>query len=243
MSKSYQSHNDMKVEYVDGVSVFNMLEGAYPGVVTAKVNLKAGTRWDPEVYSNDDRIQIFFTTVGSGYFATPEKAYNFDEYYVFVPNFDASPVFVQAATDVEMLHLVFELSEWDKKEIEECIMTLPRFHKMEDSLQYEESFKGEGMISYLILEHEFLGRASLGAVLAKGPNLNGEHAHPDLVQWYYALPGSKFSYTVKDEGTVDVEGGDMTFTGVKKIHSSETKAGEKIDYIWFEMIVPEERND
>jgi len=238
---SYQSHKEMKKEFVNGVSVFNMLEGAYPGVVTAKVNLQAGTKWVPEVYSNDDRIQIFYTTAGRGYFATPIKAYNFEENYVFVPNFDTNPILVQAATDVEIIHFIFELSDWDKKEIYNTIMTLPRFQKMEDSLQYEEPFKGEGMKSYLVLEHEFLGRASLGAVIAKGPNTNGKHAHPDLVQWYYALPGSKFSYTVDGEGTFDVEGGDMTFTGIKKVHSSETPKDEKIDYIWFEMIVPEER--
>ena len=238
---SYQSHKEMKQNFVEGVSVFNMLEGAYPGVVTAKVNMKAGAKWEPEVFSSDDKIQIFFTTAGKGYFALPSKAYNFDGCYVFVPNFDIEPMFVQAATDVEILHMVFELSEWDKKELYETIMTLPRFHKMEDSLQYEEPFKGPGMRSYLILEHEFLGRASLGAVIANGPNTNGKHSHPDLVQWYYALPGSKFSYTVDGEGTYEVEGGDITFTGVKKVHSSFTPEGEKIDYIWFEMIVPEER--
>lgn len=238
---SYQSHKDMKKEFVDGISVFNMLEGVYPGVVTAKVNMQAGTKWVPEVYGKDDKIQIFFTTEGRGYFATPSKAYNFDGNYVFVPNFDEETVFIQAATDVEILHLSFELSDWDKKELYETIMTLPRFHKMEDSLQYEEPFKGPGMKSYLILEHEFLGRASLGAVIADGPNVNGEHSHPDLVQWYYALPGSKFTYTVEGEGTYEVEGGDLTFTGVKRVHSSETPANAKIDYIWFEMIVPEER--
>lgn len=238
---NYQSHNEMKKNFVNGVSIFNMLEGAYPGVVTAKVNLEAGTVWRPEVYGKEEKIQIFFTTDGKGYFGTPSKAYNFDGNYVFVPAFDRESVFVQAATDVELLHFIFELSDWDKKEIEECIMTLPRFHKMEDSLQYEESFKGKGMKSYLILEHEFLGRASLGAVIANGPNVNDKHSHPDLVQWYYALPGSKFTYSVDGEGTYEVEGGDFTFTGVKKVHRSETPVGAKIDYIWFEMIVPEER--
>ena len=240
-NNNYQSHKDMKVEWKGGVGICEMLPGAYPGVSTRKVLVKAGTKWEPEVYADDDKIQIFFTISGEGYFGTPKRAYNFEEYYVFVPKFDTEPIFVQAATDVEVFHMIFTLSDWDKKELHDTIMTLPRFHKMTDSLRYEEPFKGPGVKSYLILEHEFLGRASLGAVIGEGPTFNGDHAHPDLVQWYYAFPGSKFSYTVKDEGTVDVEGGDLTFTEVKKVHSSETKAGDKIDYIWFEMIVPEER--
>jgi hypothetical protein len=239
---NYQNHVEMKRKVVNGIVITHMLPGAYPGVITNKINMKAGTKFDPAVFSKDEKIQIFFTTNGKGYFGTPNKAYNFEEDSVFVPNFDVEPVFIQAATDVEILHIIFRLSDWDKKEIYNTIMTLPRFHKMTDSLQYEEPFKGPGVKSFLILEHEFLGRASLGAVIGQGPTFSGEHSHPDLVQWYFALPGSRFTYKVEKEDAETVEGGDITFTGVKKVHSSKVEAGDKFDYIWFEMIVPEERS-
>lgn len=60
--------------------------------------------------------------------------------------------------------------------------------------------------------------------------------HPDLLQWCYALPGAKYSYTAENE-TIQVEDGDFTFIPMGAHHSVNVQAGDPMDYIWFELCV------
>jgi len=60
--------------------------------------------------------------------------------------------------------------------------------------------------------------------------------HPDLLQWCYALPGAKYSYTAEDE-TIQVEDGDFTFIPMGAHHRVDVREGDPMDYIWFELCV------
>ena len=234
MGIQIQRSADIVEQFTNGLSRFEMLPGAYPEVQTYKCTLKAGAKWEPELYSFEDKIQIFFFAKGTGYIGTPKCAYNITEYAVFVPYFDNEPFFLQAGTDLEFLHIVGKMDEYDKKHMNEYRITLPRFRTMSDSWTYFEPFKGPGVKAVMLLEHRALGRYSMGATLGKGPTFNGDHVHHDLEQWYYALPGSRFSYTADGE-QIDVSGGDFTYITEGVYHASNAAEGDTFDYIWFEL--------
>ena len=57
----------------------------------------------------------------------------------------------------------------------------------------------------------------------------------EILQWYIMLPGSKMTYTAGDESVL-LEGGDISYTPTGYYHGSEVAPGDKLDYIWYEMV-------
>ena len=95
-------------------------------------------------------------------------------------------------------------------------------------------FKTRDIESYTLIEHRYFGRLSMGAVYGKGPNEVGQHIHNELEQWYYALPGAKFTYHVNDE-EIPFNEGDLSYTPHGNYHGTSAEDGQRFDYIWFEL--------
>jgi len=144
-------------------------------------------------------------------------------------------IFIYAATDLEFLEILVDQTPEDVAMVKKLRMTLPHFSLMSNCPRYEEDFKGPGMISYSIIRNKLLARSSMGAVLAEGPNVNGEHSHENLEQWYYGLEGTCFQYTA-DGDTYTVKDGDLTYTTKAIPHASETGEGQIMRYVWFELM-------
>lgn len=141
-------------------------------------------------------MQILLFTEGTGYVATPHKAFQIEEVSVFVPRFDQESFFIQADSELSFLQIVANLSDYDRENMADSHIALPRFRPVSQGWQYEENFKTRDIESYTLIEHRYFGRLSMGAVYGKGPNEVGQHIHNELEQWYYALPGAKFTYHV-----------------------------------------------
>ena len=225
---------NIEQKFVNGFAKGMMLPGAYPGVDAYKSTLKAGCRVDPHVYK--DKTQILFFTNGTGYIGTSKKAYNITEQAVFVPLFDTEKFFIQAGSDLEFLEILVTLTEADIKRLGEMRMALPHFKGLSNCDRYEEAFKGPGVVSYSILASRRLARALMGAAVGMGPSFVGEHAHDIVNQWVYGLPGAAFRFRADGE-EVEVREGDWLYIPEKAKHSVEAKAGERINYLWFEMFV------
>jgi quercetin dioxygenase-like cupin family protein len=225
---------NIEQKFVNGFAKGIMLPGSYPGVEAYKCALKAGCRVDPEAYK--DKTQILFFTKGTGYIGTPKKAYNITQEAVFVPLFNTEKFFIQAGSDLEFLEILVTLTDADTKRLGEMHMALPHFRLLSDCDRYEEVFKGPGVLSYSILTFRRLARALMGATIGAGPSFVGEHAHDSLQQWVYGLPAAAFRFRADGE-EVEVREGDWVHIPEKAKHSVEAKAGERINYIWFEMIV------
>ncbi len=216
-------------EVGNGLKKGIMLPDAFPGIETYKCQLKAGSRIDPELYN--DKIQIFFFTKGTGYVANQHEAFNIKEIAYFIPMQDEEPFFIQAGTDMEFLHLVVTMNEYDKSEFKKVRVFLPDFNNLSTCPRYYEGFKGPGVKSYTIVEHDNLARISMGVIQGDGPEEVGEHCHDYLHQWYYGLKDADFSYTAGGD-TVHVEEGDWMCIPKGTPHSSK---GNNINYLWFEV--------
>ena len=170
---------------------------------------------------------------------TPRQAWNIREPGVFVPEFDAERFTITCSADskqpLEFLHIITELSDYDKTCLVESRMVLPRFRGISEGWTYDEDFKdNDTTTSIMLLEHRNLGRLSMGCVRGTGPIEIGQHIHNELEQWYIMLPGASFTYTAEDE-KIHVEGGDITFTPHGSHHGSECAEGERFAYVWFEL--------
>lgn len=230
--KKQEMHDDFN----NGLSRVPMLPGAYDDAETIRCTLKAGQKWSPDVYVYGDRFQIFYFVSGTGYIAMDGYADNITGMSVFIPKFDQYRFTIFAGTDMVFLQFVGKMREYDLKRFGAIGITLPRFKRLEECWTYEEDFKTSNIRSYMVVEHRFLGRYSLGAVIGNGPCTVGQHMHPDLLQWCYALPNAKYSYTAEDE-KIEVKDGDFTFIPVGARHQVDVKQGDAMDYIWFELCV------
>ena len=211
-----------------------MLPGMMEGVETYKCHQAAGSRIIPQRFH--DRIQIFFFTKGSGYIGTAKEALNITEVAVFIPMLDEEAFFIQAGTDLEYLNLIVTMNEYDHMRFNKVRMVLPRFYLLKDCRQYYEGFKGPSVKSYTIVEPDLLARISMGVVFSEGaePATVGEHAHANLMQWYYGLDGCRFTFMAEGEKIL-VEDGDFNCIPMQAKHAVMSAPGERINYVWFEM--------
>lgn len=229
----HQKRAEMKMEDMGGgLKRALMLPDLFEGVETYKCELAAGSKAEPEVYS--DKIQIFFFTKGTGYIGTKDRAHNITEVAVFVPMLDSEEFFIQAGTDMEYLNLVVKMNDFDYEEFNKVRMVLPSFSLLSNCVQYYEGFKGPSVKSYTIVEHDNLARISMGVVTGKGPDVVGEHFHTNLQQWYYGLADGSFRFSAEGE-TVRMEDGDFSCIPKGAKHSVIAEAGETINYVWFEL--------
>lgn len=212
-----------------GLSKGIMLPDAFPGVETYKCRLAAGCKAVPERYN--DRIQVFFFTKGTGYVGTPREAYNIREVGYFIPLLDTEEFFIQAGTQMEYLQLVVEMNQYDRENFNKVRVELPDSRNLSECPRYYEGFKGPGVKSYTIVEHDNLSRISMGVIVGNGAETVGEHVHTYLHQWYYGLSNADFSYTAGEE-TTHVSEGDWICIPKNTPHSSK---GVCINYLWFEV--------
>lgn len=225
---------DTRHVFENGLSRQPILVNEYAQCAFERCMMKAGTRWDPELFKFEEKCQIFLFIKGTGYIGTRTEAHNITETAVYVPDFDKVPFFIQAGSDLEFIHILPVMSKWDQESMSSSHIVLPRFRLLSEGWTYSEPFKGPGVKSAIMLEHRELGRFSMGATLGVGPTFSGEHVHNELEQWYIALPGSSFTYTAGDE-KLKVLGGDVTYTTHGFRHGSTVDEDEKLDYIWFEL--------
>lgn len=94
--KFHKASEYKKVFSENGLARQSVLTGEYKDVAIYKCTLAAGAKWEPELYPQQEKVQILLFTEGTGYVATPHKAFQIEEVSVFVPRFDQESFFIQA---------------------------------------------------------------------------------------------------------------------------------------------------
>lgn len=232
--KFHKASEEKKVFDQNGLCRLNVLPGEYKDVELYKCTLAAGAKWEPDLYPEKEKVQLILFSKGTGYVATPRQAFNINEVAVFVPRFDQESFFIQADSELEFLQIVATLSDYDRENMEESRISLPRFRPVSQAWTYEENFKTADIESYTLIEHRMFGRLSMGVVYGKGPNVVGQHIHNELEQWYYALPGARFTYQVSGE-EIEFQEGDLSYTPHGNYHGTSAESGQPFDYMWFEL--------
>ena len=232
---------DITFDYKDGYAEVEVLQGECDQAKFVRCSLMPGCSIKPELFTTKEHTQVFLFLEGKGYVVTPRKGFNIENKFgVFVPDYDTEEFEIVCSTDskkpLEFIHITTELNDYDKHCLWNSKMRLPRFRRLEDGWSYYEDFKSEDVESKMLLGHRNLGRVSCGAVLGQGPCTVGQHIHDALMQWYIALPGTKMTYTAGDD-SVELEGGDISYTPTGYYHGTEVAEGNQMDYIWFEMVL------
>lgn len=230
----FHKNTEYKKDFIGGLSRQSALEGEYGDVAIFKCSLEAGAKWEPELYKEGDRCQMIVFTEGTGYVATQRESFNVKEVSVFIPEFDTEKFFIQANEEMSFIQIIANMSDYDRENMSESRISLPRFRPVSEAWTYKENFKSADIQSYTLIEHRMLGRLSMGAVYGAGPNVVGQHIHNELEQWYYALPGASFTYHVGDE-EIPFEEGDLSYTPHGNYHGTSALEGKRFDYIWFEL--------
>ena len=231
-------NENLKRTFVDGFSSERILEETCPEVSLNMCLLKAGATKQFDVYSREDKMQIFAFIGGNGMVRSDKKIFVIDEKSVFIPDFDKETVSVTAGDeDLEFIHIVGPMNDTDRRQMENCQYVLPRFVKFSQVIQYTERFtqeSGAKVKQHSVIAGRHLGRYTMGWVIGKGPDFVGQHTHPTLEQWYFMLDGADFTYDAGDT-SIDVKAGDVSFTPHGTSHGSTCKEDGFIHYIWFEL--------
>lgn len=225
--------NEIKPDYFRG----EMLPGSMEGVITNKCILKKGSSISPELYS-DKAVALFFFN-GTGSIKTSDKTFSITERCLYCPNFDKEVYTITADTDLEYLEFIQEFSDDDKKHFEMYHIVLPWFNSFSNWHLYTEGFRDEELRSYAILHQYYLGRMSMGEVVGPAEARLEPHSHPELYQWFYALPGTDSFFFKANDEEITVNEGDWICIPNQVSHIvSPMKTGDHIDYVWFEVVVP-----
>ena len=73
--KFHKASEYKKVFNENGLARQSVLTGEYKDVAIYKCTLAAGAKWEPELYPQQEKVQILLFTEGTGYVATPHKAF------------------------------------------------------------------------------------------------------------------------------------------------------------------------
>lgn len=231
-------NGSLKRTFTEGFSAERILAETCPEVSLEMCELKAGASKAFDVYSRDDRMQIFAFTEGDGMVKAGNKIRVIDEKCVFIPDFDREPVAVTAGeSDLKFIHITGPMNDTDRRQMEHCQYVLPRFVKFSQVIQYTERFtqeSGAKVRQHSVIAGRHLGRYTMGWVIGEGPDFVGQHTHPTLEQWYFMLDGADFTYDAGDS-SIGVKAGDVSFTPHGTSHGSTCRENGFIHYIWFEL--------
>ncbi|MEG0834666.1 MAG: cupin domain-containing protein [Oscillospiraceae bacterium] len=219
--------------YHNGFAQIELLPKSFSGVSNYKCYLKKGQTVTPQKYP--DKSVVYCFTSGTGYVTTDNWARNITELSFFVPNFDKGNFSVYAATDMEFLCLVLDMSEEDFVSYNECHTTLPIFTSFSECREYTQDCKGPHTRSWQVLSKGEVGRNLLGVVMAKGEG-TVEKGHPAVDQWNYGLDNADFTLTVDGE-SIPHHAGDWSFVPAGLDHSLTAEPDKQVAYIWFERFV------
>lgn len=71
--KFHKASEYKKVFNENGLARQSVLTGEYKDVAIYKCTLAAGAKWEPELYPQQEKVQILLFTEGTGYVATPTR--------------------------------------------------------------------------------------------------------------------------------------------------------------------------
>ena len=232
----YQKKEDRVYEQLStGIERAELLPGRVSGVKTFVCRVKAGAIVELESY--EQTTVLYYFTAGEGYVTTQKKAFPINEPSLFVPEMAPARQQLHAATDMEYLQLTCDMIEQDKEQWAHWHVKLPYFVPLKNCIEYTEGFRPEAIHAYSILDTHWVTHMTMGAIIGKGPNKAEPHSHDNLYQWYYGMPGTKFTYIAGGESIVLSEG-DFAFIPTHIDHAIEIEPGENVNYVWFEIEVP-----
>lgn len=244
MAFKYIENKDIQRNFVNGISEVEVLPGNFKGHHHYKLNLQAGATYQPaEKYS--DKTVIYIFGMGKGYVCTPKNSYNINELAFFVADLDGGDYDIHAVTDMDIMRLVVDMNDYDKKIYSECHYRLPFFASVSNCPEYVQDCKGPTTHNWMILPGRNVGRVSLGVCRAIGQEGVDEgtieKGHTGVHQWNYCLGNSDFKLKVQDNDEITCHGGDWSFIPAGQDHSMIPSApGKELYYVWFEQYTRKE---
>ncbi len=235
---TFFNHENLNTSYNNGLSRQRVLADTAPEMILEVCSLLPGQSWTPDIFSKDEKMQIFVFTSTGGALRAGDRFYAIDDQSVFIPDFDHDTLEILAGEDeLHFLHIEGPMIDVDRRQMHHCQYVLPRFVRFSDSILYTERFtqeSGARIWQHSIIAGRHLGRYTMGWVIGPGPDFVGTHVHPKIDQWYFMLDGSDFVYTAGDK-EIHVTQGDISYTPHGTPHGSQCGPDGYINYLWFEL--------
>lgn len=224
------------VSNVEGLTKRELAAGSHPELKLYECTLKAGCRYEPELFDLTDRMQMFFFVNATGYVATKMRAWNIEEQGIFIPNYKKEKFWIEAGEhDLTFVQIIGVMNAYDQKEYIDYHIILPNMRGKSQCFRFTEYYTGKLGSTIesrrLVLDTAF-GRWFVGMNDGEGEEaFVGEHVLEHFQQWNYVLPGSDFKLTV-DGIESEAKAGEAYFIPKGSVQSAKPNPGGGIHYLW-----------
>lgn len=217
-----------------------VLESACDRVQMTRYIVKAGTAWQPDLYSRPQVTQMILFLGGKGYVTTETRAFNITEPALFVPEFDKEAVTVKAVgEDLECLQIVSRMNEEDCNQINKSHMVFPKFKPFSEA--WENTMNtidapDSNMRAFVLIENRKLGANNMGIFCSAGPGSSRtlEDKLPAYDHFVIALDGADYLLTAGGE-TVEIKAGDAAYIPKQTPFAFSCKENGKIHHVWYSL--------
>lgn len=215
-----------------------MCSGLIDGVTPYHHTIIAGSQMDFE--ANIRKYHIMTLVQGTAVFMVEGKEYRFDERVTFIPGLDQKMT-IKAETDVQLMEILFEMTDEDFDEIEKFNTEFPYMQVYKTSMQYKDKCKTNKTINRIMVEQRHVPRFAMGSVESYGPDHVGQHPHPMLDQYFFSFPENNMTVLIEDE-RVPMPGNTLLYIPLGSNHGVEVKEGEVMHYTWIDFLVDREES-
>jgi len=218
---------------INGFARTIMLEGKLPiERVEASFNiLQSGRTYHFKVIKDKQRVLFFIT--GTGLIQVDKKSFFISNKTVFT-SFPSMPFSViTGKDDLRWIELRMELTDNDRKELEEWKHKYPFFLDYNSCELYTDRSKTVKTINRIIIPPHLVPRFAMGSVDSTGPDYIKKHAHPSLEQCFFSFAENDCINLI-DAQTVDLKGNTLLYIPLGSNHGVEVREEKRMHYIWMD---------
>ncbi len=214
----------------------SMLEGDIEGTHPFFHKLHGGSA--KSVPSCDEQARVLFLLDGSVVFTQAGQDLIMEEKGSYIPDPQAE-LTITAREEASILEIAWDLTATDQSALRKHRPDYPVVQLYDQCPRYTEPFKSERTISRTIVRHGILPRFSMGSNEAGAHDRVERNCHPDIDQYFFSFPENDVDLLI-EEDRVPFKGNTLIHVPLGCYHGVEIGSGQRMHYIWIDLIVNEE---
>lgn len=214
----------------------SMLEGDIKGTYPFYHKISVGSVLQFGLYP--ERQRVLFILSGKCVFIQDGQTFSAKERASVIPDPDIAFT-IKAEETTSVFEITWDLTQADKKELQNCRPEYPIIQLYSKCPQYTENFKSDRTISRTIVRHNILPRFSMGSNEAEENDRVELNNHPAIDQYFFSFPENDVNLLIEDK-KIHFTGNTLVHIPLGCYHGVEIGKRQKMHYIWIDFIVDEE---
>ena len=213
-----------------------MLDGDIEGTHPAFHKLHKGST--KNVPSCSGQARVLFLLEGCAVFTQAGQDLILDERGSYIPD-PRKDLTIAAQEGASILEIAWELTAADHAALARHTPDYPVVQLYDQCPRYTEPFKSDRTISRTIVRHGILPRFSMGSNEAGAHDRIDLNCHPAIDQYFFSFPENDVDLLIEAD-RLPFKGNTLVHIPLGCYHGVEIGAGQRMHYLWIDLIVNEE---